>query len=183
MSTACLSFTGTANAMEVFHLQGKINRAPAPETCIQWEIKFGLFKLMRPKVAADDWIWIADHVVSKGVHKCLVVLGVRMSTLSQKDDLTVSYEDVEPLGIVPMKTSNGELMEAEFEAILNANHGIPPLAIVKDHGSDLRCGGKLFSKVHPDVINIYDVPHKIARLYEYQLKDDEVWVKFTCLSG
>ncbi|WP_194847767.1 hypothetical protein [Candidatus Neptunochlamydia vexilliferae] len=93
--------------MEVFHQQKKIDRAPAVETCIQWEMKLGLHKLTRTKEAADDWIWIPDHVVSKGSHKCLVVLGVRMSSLLKKDDLTVAFEDVEPLGIVPMKISNG----------------------------------------------------------------------------
>lgn len=179
MSSACLSFTGTANSMEIFRVQGKIDRAPAPETCIQWEMKFGLYKLLRPKAFAEDWIWIADHVVSKGIHKCLVVLGVRMSTLMNKEDLTISHEDVDPLGIVPMKVSNGGLMEAEFETILKANHGVPPLAIIKDQGSDLRCGGKLFGEAHPGVINIDDVPHRIARLYEHQLKEDALWMKFT----
>ena len=179
ISTACLSFTGTANAMNVLHLQGAIDRAPAPETCIQWEMKFGLHKLTRPKEAADDWIWIADHVVSKGIHKCLVVLGVRMSTLSQKRDLTISCEDVEPLGIVPMKSSSGGLIEVEFEEILDANHGIPPLAIIKDQGSDLRCGGRRFKEAHPSVIDIHDVPHKIARLYEHELKNDVLWKKFS----
>jgi len=179
MHTACLGFTGTAHTLEIFHGQNKIDRAPAVETCIQWELKLGLYKLMRHKEAADDWIWIADHFVSKGIYKCLVVLGVRMNTLLKRDDLTVRFEDVEPLAIVPMKTSNGSLMEAEFETILQANHGLPPLAIVKDHGSDLRCGGRLFSEAHPGVIDIYDVSHKIARLYEHQLKDDELWEKFT----
>jgi hypothetical protein len=102
-----------------------------------------------------------------------------MSSLLQKGDLTISLEDVEPLGIVPMKSSNGELMEAEFEEILQANHGIPPLAIVKDQGSDIRCGGKRFCEAHPGVIDIHDVPHKIARLYEQQLTDDDSWNEFT----
>jgi hypothetical protein len=179
MSMACLSFTGTANAMEFFCTQGKIDRAPTPETCIQWEMKVGLYKLSRPKVVADDWVWLADHVVSKGVHKCLVVVGVRMHTLLQRKDLTLSHEDLEPLGIVPMKVSNGTLMEAEFENILEANNGIPPLAILKDQGSDLRCGGRAFCEEHPSVINLDDIPHRIARLYEHQLKDDEVWEQFT----
>ena len=165
--------------MEFFHGQNKLDRAPAVETCIQWEMKFGLYKLTRPKEAADDWIWIADHVVSKGVYKCLVVLGVRMNNLLKKNDLTINFEDVEPLGIVPMRTSNGGLVQAELLTILEANHGIPPLALVKDHGSDLRCGGRLFCEAHPDVIDVYDVPHKIACLYERQLRDDELWGSFT----
>lgn len=179
MSTACLSFTGAANAMEVFCTQGKIERAPAPETCIQWELKFGLYKLSRPKAVTNDWIWLADHIVSKGTYKCLVVMGVRMNTLLQRNDFTLRYEDLEPLGIVPMKVSNGALMEAEFESILAANNGIPPLAIIKDQGSDLRSGGRAFSEAHPEVINLDDIPHRIARLYEHLLKDDEPWKKFT----
>ena len=179
MHTACLSFSATAHALEVLHKQGKVERAPTVETCIQWEMKLGLHKLTRPKVNADDWIWIADHVVSKGVHKCLAVVGVRMSTLKDRSDLTLRLEDLEPLGIVPMQVSNGELVEAEFEKILQAAGGIPPRAIVKDQGSDLRSGGRRFCEAHPEVIDIYDVPHKIALLYKHQLTDDIVWNCFT----
>lgn len=107
---ASLSFSGTAQALEVFHQYGKLDRAPAVETCIQWEMKLGLHKLTRPKAKADDWVWIADHVVSKGMYKCLVVLRVRMSQLEKKQILTISMSDVEPIAIVPMKTSNGNLI-------------------------------------------------------------------------
>lgn len=178
MSVACTSFTGAANTMEIFHSQGKIERAPSPETCIQWEMKMGLYKLSRPKTAADDWVWLFDHFVSKGGYKCLAVMGVRMSTVLERGDLTLCCEDLEPLGIVPMKKSNGELMEAELESILTANHGIPPLAIIKDQGSDVRCGGRAFSETHPGVIDIDDVPHRIARLYEHQLSADVSWSDF-----
>lgn len=167
--------------MEIFRSQGKIDRAPSPETCIQWEMKMGLYKLSRPKATADDWIWLFDHFVSKGGYKCLAVMGVRMSTVLDRGDLTLCCEDLEPLGIVPMKKSNGELMEAELESILAANHGIPPLAIIKDQGSDVRCGGRSFSEAHPGVIDIDDVPHRIARLYEHQLSADESWRNFTTI--
>ena len=165
--------------MQVFREQGKLDRAPAVETCIQWEMKLGLHKLMRPKEAANDWIWIIDHVVSKGVHKCLVVLGVRMASLLKRDDLTVSFEDVEPLGIVPMKSSNGGLMETELKTVLSTNHGIPPLAILRDDGPDLRCGGRLFCEAYPQVIDAEDIPHKIACLYKHWLGNDKLWKEFT----
>jgi len=179
MSMACLSFTGTASAMDFFHAQGKIERAPSAETCIQWEMKWGLYKLLRPKATATDWIWLADHVVSKGAYKCLVVVGVRMNTLLKRKNLTLCYEDLEPLGIIPMKESNGELMRFEFEHILAECGGIPPLAIIKDRGSDLRAGGRKFSEAHPGVINLDDIPHRIARLYEHELREDSAWKEFT----
>jgi hypothetical protein len=165
--------------MEIFCSQGKIERAPSAETCIQWEMKMGLYKLLRLKAAADDWIWLFDHFVSKGGHKCLAVMGVRMNALLEREDLTLCCEDLEPLGIVPMKKSNGELMEAELESILATNNGIPPLAIIKDQGSDVRCGGRAFSEAHPGVIDVDDIPHRIARLYEHILRTDESWKSFT----
>ena len=179
MSSACLSFTGMSKTATIFRDLEKIELAPSVETCIQWEMKWGLYKLTRPKERADDWIWLMDHVVSKGVHKCLVVLGVRMSTLREKKDLTLAHTDVEPLGIVPMKTSNGELVQIELESILQACNGIPPLAILKDQGSDLTCGGRNFCEAYPGVINLNDVPHKIALLYEHLLDDDDTWQQFT----
>ena len=165
--------------MEVLQSQGNLDRAPSIETCIQWEMKVGLHKLTRSKEAADDWVWIMDHVVNQGVHKCFLVLGVRMSTLEKRKDLTLRIEDLEPLGIVPMKVSNGELVAAELEKIVAKVEGRPPLAIVKDQGSDLRCGGRSLCEKYPQIIDIRDVPHKVACVYKKILEYDSDWNRFT----
>jgi hypothetical protein len=179
LHVASLSFSGTAHALQILQEKGNLDRAPSVETCIQWEMKTGLYKLTRSKVEANDWVWIADHVVNKGAHKCLLVLGVRMSVLEARKDFTLRLSDLEPMGVVPMKVSNGKLVAEELEKILETNGGRPPLAIVKDQGSDLRCGGKSFCKAHPGVIDIHDVPHKIACLYKRLLEDDVNWSQFT----
>jgi len=179
LHVASLSFSGTSHALEILHKKGNLERAPSVETCIQWEMKIGLHKLTRPKVVADDWIWIMDHVVSKGVHKCFLVLGVRMSALEEREDLTLRREDLEPLGVVPMKESNGTLVAEELEKILAVTGGQAPLAILKDQGSDLRCGGRAFCEEHPGVIDIHDVPHKIACIYKKMLEEDVDWGQFT----
>lgn len=179
LHTASLSFSGTSHALEVLQNKGSLDRAPSIETCIQWEMKLGLHKLTRPKVAADDWVWIMDHVVNKGIHKCFLVLGVRMSVLEERKDLTLRREDLEPLGVVPMRVSNGKLVAEELENIVTATGGQAPLAILKDQGSDLRCGGRDFCEVHPEVIDIHDVPHKIACIYKRILEEDEDWDRFT----
>jgi len=179
MHVASLSFSGTAHALEVLQSHGTLDRAPSIETCIQWEMKLGLHKLTRSKKAADDWVWIMDHVVNQGIYKCFLVLGVRMSTLEKRKDLTLQLEDLEPLGIVPMKISNGELVAGELEKILAKTGGYPPLAMVKDQGSDLLRGRKIFAEKYPQVINIHDVPHKVACIYKKLLELDSDWNRFS----
>jgi hypothetical protein len=179
LSCASLSFSGVSSAMNLFCEQGIVERAPSAETCILWDLKFGFYKLNRPKKAADDWIWIADHFVSKGPHKCFVVLGVRLSALQDKNNLTISCKDVEPIIISPMHKSNGELVKVELERALQSCGGVPPLEIVSDHGSDILRGVNLFCHEHPTTVDIYDIPHKIARMYDHRLRDDNAWNTFT----
>jgi hypothetical protein len=178
LHVASLSFSGTSHALEVLHSQGNLDKVPRIETCIQWEMKLGLHKLTRSKEAADDWVWIMDHVVNQGAYKCFLVLGVRMSALDKRKDLTLRLEDLEPLGIVPMKVSNGELVKGELEKIVATVEGRPPLAIVKDQGSDVRCGGRSFCEKYPQVIDIHDVPHKVACIYKKILAHDIDWNRF-----
>lgn len=178
LHTASLSFSGTSHALEVLQSRGNLDRAPSVEACIQWDMKVGLHKLTRDKEPADDWVWIMDHVVNKGVHKCFLVLGVRMSVLQGRNDLTLRIQDLEPLGVVPMKESNGRLVAEELERVLEVTGGRTPLAILKDQGSDLRCGGKDFCREHPEVININDVPHKIACIYKKIFDQDVDWDRF-----
>ena len=44
-----------------------------------WLLRLGLYQLSRPKIQADDWIWIADHTMQLGERKCLILVGLRQS--------------------------------------------------------------------------------------------------------
>ena len=45
-----------------------------------WLLRIGLAALLRPKVIADDWVWLVDHSIQIGQCKCLVILGIRLAT-------------------------------------------------------------------------------------------------------
>ena len=40
-----------------------------------WLLRLGLYQLSRPKIQADDWIWIVDHTMQLGERKCLIIVG------------------------------------------------------------------------------------------------------------
>jgi len=42
--------------------------------------KDSYYKLIRPKPKAHDWVWIVDHTVQLGAEKCLLILGVRLTS-------------------------------------------------------------------------------------------------------
>jgi len=74
-----------------------------------WLLRLGYYKLMRPKVQAEDWVWIIDHTVQLGDDKCLVILGVRLCDLPSTDGC-IRHADVEPIELAPVKKSNGEVV-------------------------------------------------------------------------
>lgn len=164
--------------MRVLYEENKIESFPSHETCIQWELKVGLYKLLRAKQNSSDWYWIVDHVLGEGPVKCLAVLGVPSSFVEGNIDLTLSLTDVEPFGLIPMSNTTGLAVK---EALLQVSKltGIIPRAILSDHGSDLWLGVKEFCKCTENkTTEHYDVCHKVAIELKKLFENDPQWIEF-----
>ena len=176
--TASMRFRSISSAMQILVDEQKIDRAPTHETCIQWDLKIGLYKLNRSKKPASDWCWIVDHVIAQGSIKCLAVMGVRCDVLKQRNNWTLSLEDLEPFGLIPMSRSTGDEVANALFAI-SEKTGIKPWAILSDRGSDLWFGIKEFQKrAGVGCYYIYDVCHKIAIEYRKLFEKDPDWEVF-----
>ena len=121
---------------------------------------------------------MADHVIRLGVYKCFVIVGVRMATLMAKKDLTISLEDLEPMALLPMETSNGTEVVRRLEETVQ-KVGFSPDALVIDHGSDLYAGARLFCENHPGTQLKYDVCHKVACELKKRLNKNPLWEQLT----
>ncbi len=132
-----------------------------------WLLRIGLYNLERPKTIADDWIWIIDHTVQLGNEKCMVIPGVRESSLPDCE-LHLKHEDVEPLALFPVEKSNGEVVFRQLEATIEKT-GLAK-QIVYDHGADVKSGAEKFCEKY-GVIGTYDIKHKGATILKRELKD------------
>jgi len=144
-----------------------------------WLLRLGYYKLTRDKVKADDWIWIIDHSIQTGAEKCFVILGIRLSTMPKGRALT--YSDVEPIELLPVTKSNGEITYKQLEDAVEKT-GVPR-AIVGDYGSDIKLGCETFCKEHNETDYIYDIKHKMASLLKNKLNNNEQWENFIKLSS
>jgi len=149
--------------------------APAWSTGRLWILRLGYYKLTRPKDQADDWVWIVDHTVQVGDEKCLVILGIRLSALPAVGRC-LSHRDVEPIALLPVEKSNGEVVYQQLEAQV-AKTGVPR-AIVSDHGTDLKAGIEKFCAAHSQTAAIYDIKHKTAAVLKRELGEDSTWLAF-----
>jgi hypothetical protein len=149
--------------------------APCANSGRAWMFRLGLHALTCPKEVADDWVWLVDHTVQLGVHKGLIVVGVRLRVWQQAPR-PLQHEDLSLLYLEPVEHSNGVTVQEQLEKVA-ARTGIPR-AIVSDGGSDLRRGVNLFGQSHPEVSHIYDVKHKMALLLKKELEGDKDWDQF-----
>lgn len=145
-----------------------------------WLLRLGYYKLTRPKVQADDWVWIVDHTVQVGKEKCLVILGMRLCDLPPVGQC-LSHAEVEPIELVPVQQSNGEVVYQQLEQAV-VKTGVPR-AIVSDHGTDLNAGIAKFCQHHPQTSPIYDIKHKTAAVLKHELEQEADWLTFTHLAN
>jgi hypothetical protein len=148
---------------------------PAWSTGRFWILRLGYYKLTRAKDQADDWVWIVDHTVQVGDEKCLVILGLRLSALPAEGDC-LSHSDVEPIALIPVEQSNGEVVYQQLEAQV-AKTGLPR-EIISDHGTDLNAGLEKFRAAHRETVTIYDIKHKTAVILKHELAGDATWLAF-----
>jgi hypothetical protein len=140
-----------------------------------WLLRLGLHKLTRPKAKADDWVWIADHSVQVGPEKCLLILGIRLSSL-RADTCHLTHEEMEPITLCPVRKSTGDIVYEQLEAAVEKT-GVPR-EIVSDHGPDLQAGIRQFCAQHPATCAVYDITHKAASLVKAFLLYDDTWERF-----
>lgn len=175
-----VSLRGTSRALAVFFRVWHLPCAsPSWFTGRLWLLRLGYYKLTRPKVQAEDWVWIVDHTLQLGDDKCLVILGVRLGDLPAVD-CCLSHEAVEPIVLSPVKKSNGEVVYRQLEQAV-AQTGVPR-AILSDHGTDLKAGVEKFCQVHLQTSACYDIKHKTASVLKGELAQDLDWNRFTQLA-
>ena len=159
-----------------FRCAGLDVRLASYHTVRLWLLRLGLYGLVRPKERAEDWIWIVDHTLQIGEHKCLVVVGIRQSEWQDREDRVLGHEDVDLIDLAPVRESNGKVVYRQLEAAA-AKVGVPR-AVVSDEGSDLRKGVALFQRKHRGTAWVYDIKHKTARLMKRTLEQDRAWGPF-----
>lgn len=156
-------------------LEPCFGEAPGFSTIRLWLYRVGLFLWQRTPPRADDWILLLDHVAEFAGGKCLLIVGVRRSTL-QCGQFQLTHYDVVVLHAEVMASSTGE----DIHRILNqvtARTG-RPVQCVSDHGSDLLKGLRLYQAEHPEVVLTWDITHRLARLWLAAIADDERWTAY-----
>jgi hypothetical protein len=173
---ASVSLRGSSRVLEIiWQFLGLEGPVPGWSCGRLWLLRLAYFKLTREKEKAPDWIWICDHTVQIGSEKFLVILGIRLSSMPPAGKC-LSFEDVEPLAVIPTKESNGAIVARQLEETI-ACTGVPR-QIIADHGSDLAAGMRKFCENHPETSTVYDIKHKTASLLKRELKEDERWKSF-----
>jgi hypothetical protein len=169
-------FRGAETVTEIFvSVLGLPFSCPSWSSVRMWLLRLGYYKLTRLKEKADDWVWIVDHTIQTGAEKCLVILGIRLSHLPCPERC-LSLEDLEPVELIPVRKSNGEVVWQQLEDATKKT-GIPRV-ILGDQGSDLKAGIEKFCQNHPGTAYLYDIKHKTAAALKHELEKDEAWQEF-----
>jgi len=156
-----------------------LSRVPCANAGRLWLMRLGLFELLRKKEVAKDWVWIMDHTVQLGPHKCLVIVGVRLSVWRRKK-APLEHEDLSLLNLTPMQQSTAAAVAEQLEAT-RKEMGVVPAAVLSDEGAELKSGMTLFREQSVEarrVPHVLDIKHKVAILLKRELHDDTTWQSF-----
>ena len=148
---------------------------PYHQTVPSWLLRCGLFVLRRLEPPRPDWAWVIDCTIRIGQHKCLLILGASLNDLQGCQD-GLGHQQVTVLDLYVTAHCTGPDVNDRLQSL--AQRVGVPRQVVCDHGSDLSKGVRLFQDAHPEVVNTYDVTHKLASLVKAELAPDPRWAEF-----
>ncbi len=159
-----------------FPEQGRQGYIPHATSGRMWLLRLGYYRLHEPIEVADDWCYMLDHAIQIGKHRCLGIIGIRLSKLPPTGEC-LRLNDLRPIALLPVEKSTQEIVHQQLET-LQIQTGITPAALLSDSGSDLLGGIARFCKAHPQTQGFGDLPHQAALLLKKRLKDDARWCGF-----
>lgn len=158
-----------------------LERTPTYNAGQMWLLRLGLFELLRPKEAADDWVWITDHTIQVGVQKCLLVVAVRLSRW-EAERRPLELHDLRFIALEPVEKSDGAVVHQQLKEMMKTT-GIVPRSIVSDEGTDLKGGVEAFCAEHESTVRTLDIAHQTANLVKHELEKDDRWAEFNRQAG
>lgn len=172
---AAISFRAVPKAVHIVLSQFeavKNQRIPSYKNISRWLTQIGLYKLRNLKEQANDWALIVDHSIQVGTHKCLVILGIR---LSQFQGRALTFEDMEPILIECHEQSNEQVI---FQALQETQEKIGRVSMVcVDDGTDLRKGVEKFCE-KSGAKKVLDTIHKLGTFLKAIFECDDEWQLF-----
>jgi len=170
------SFRATAKCFAVLAgVESPGTDCPSFWTVRDWVLRLGLYEVRRPKPYAEDWVFIVDSSIAVGLHKALVILGVRLEAMKARG-FNLRHQDVCTLELRVLRCCDGPAVQQSLEAAAQAV-GVPRL-IVSDASGELRKALSLFQADHPEVDWNHDITHRFALLLEKELGGQPWWQEF-----
>jgi hypothetical protein len=170
--------------LEVFDSCYQLEQADAVPhwtTSRMWLMRLGLGQLRQPIVKANDWVLMLDHSIQLGRDRCLAVLGGRLSELPRGP---LCREDLRLLHLKVMRDPNMNSNHQELLEVIGRTG--PPRAVLCDHGADVLGAVRLLregSWQNRDILDIYDVKHRVAVALKHRLEPDQRWAEFLSAIG
>ncbi len=169
------SLRGSQKTFGLFRQYFKVG-VPSYNSIRSWMLRVGLYELKQKPRYDEDWIMMLDATLELGNLKCLGILGVPLSRLSETG-YALKHQDVDVLGVEVLSSCTGEVIAQQLEQVTGQQKG-PPLQIVSDHGSDIKKGIGLYQQQHSKLIWTHDITHAMALLLKKELKEDETYQAF-----
>lgn len=154
-------------------------KSPHYSTVRQWMMRNSYSKL-HLELPDSTWIVLGDVTIDIGKIKCLVTVAADLVKLDERENYTLSLNDLQIIGINPTEKSTGLFASKAFEQASHRLGGQEAIAAyVIDGGSDVQNGAKILNEGDKKIKFLYDLSHKLALVLEKELTADPKWEEYT----
>ncbi len=154
-------------------------KAPSDSSIRLWIMRTGYFKIH--KLMPDgEWMMLGDVTIDIGIIKCLVTCGVNLEKFHEREDYTLTHNDLEIVGIHPTSQSDGKFACQAFQEGIKRLGGMDAVkGLLIDQGPDVKKGANLLQEAEEKLKIFFDISHNLSLVLEKEFTADPKWNDYT----
>ncbi len=182
-----IGFRAISRLLEILKSRLGIAKVPCPQTIINWVTRYSLAKVWNynPKAPgkqqhSNGFVWIIDTSIGLGAGKILTVLALKVNH-HETNKSAPTLQNVNCVAVSVSKSWTGESIADFLQKIMKVTG--PPVAYLKDGGTDLAKALRLLIERGYSSFAIDDISHIIANLLKHEYENHPMFAPFVSFCG
>jgi len=177
---ASISFRACSRVLEILQPYLQLALVPTAQTINNWVVQLSIARIRMVPILANRFIFIMDESIGLGGEKIFALIAINAKHFYQNSSAP-TLQTIQCVAVAVASSWTGETISNLLQEVIAITG--PPIAFIKDGGSNLFKALKLLNEQNISCVSIDDISHIVANILKRKYKNHPKFDTFLSACG
>jgi len=177
---AGISFRACSRVLEILQPYLQLARVPTAQTINNWVVQLSIARIRMAPILANKFIFVMDESIGLRGEKIFALIAINAQHFYQNSSAP-TLQTIQCVAVAVASSWTGEIISNLLQEVIAITG--PPIAFIKDGGSNLSKAVRLLNEQNISCVSIDDISHTIANILKHKYKNHSMFDIFLSACG